>query len=78
MDEVKKRVIKQVLFKNGFTLGLLNKFVSIAQIDRNDDFYASNLDKVLDIRIELLEKDIIISDLEKVFENSNFAKRVGA
>ena len=69
--------IKQILMKNGFTIGLLNKFVAIAKTDRNDKFYKANLDKVLEIRIQLLKKDIIIKELEPVFENSSFTKKVG-
>ena len=69
--------IKQILLKNGFTIGLLNKFVAIAKIDRNNEFYLKNLDKVLEIRTQLLKKDIIIKELEVVFENSSFTKKVG-
>lgn len=76
--EIKQTVIKQVLLKNSFTLALLNKFVAIAKKDRGDYFYDQNLDKVLEIRTQLLQKEIIIKELEVVFENSDFTKRVGA
>lgn len=77
MDEVKIRIIKQVISKNGFTSELLNKFVSIAKTDRNNAFYGTNLDRVLEIRKQLLDKDIILTQLEEIFENSNFKKKVG-
>lgn len=71
--EVKQRVIKQVLVKNRFTLGLLNKFITIAkQMNcKNDDFYNSNLHKVLEIRSQLMSKDISIKELEDIFKKDS-------
>ena len=71
--EVKQRVIKQVLVKNRFTLGLLNKFIMIAkQMNcKNDDFYNSNLHKVLEIRSQLMSKDISIKELEDIFKKDS-------
>ena len=71
--EVKQRVIKQVLVKNRFTLGLLNKFITIAkQMNcKNDDFYNSNLHKVLEIRSQLMSKDITIKELEDIFKKDS-------
>lgn len=71
--EVKQRVIKQVLVKNRFTLGLLNKFITIAkQMNcKNDDFYSSNLHKVLEIRSQLMSKDISIKELEDIFKKDS-------
>ena len=69
--KVKQRVIKQVLAKNRFTLGLLNKFITIAkQMNcKNDDFYSSNLHKVLEIRSQLMSKDISIKELAELIKN---------
>ena len=74
--EVKQRVIKQVLVKNRFTLGLLNKFIMIAkQMNcKNDDFYNSNLHKVLEIRSQLMSKDISIKELEDIFKKDSERK----
>lgn len=69
--DIKQAIIKQVIKNNSFTLGLLNKFIGIAKSrnSKSSEFYSQNLDKVLNIRRDLLDREIVLKELEEIFEN---------
>ena len=64
-----KEMFSKLLKENGLTHGILNKFIKESKIE-GSSFYSSMLTKVLTFREKLVEKEIIITELEDIFQRT--------